>query len=152
MKLGETPPRCGTTLSRHRIRLSNGVAEARYSSATKVQDEDLQASDSLIQRKPMKEKVHVVILGAGFGGIYAGLWLEKIIADPKGMKLTLINRDNFFVFTPMLHEAYETFSFFSVLFSANKTLSEMKRTEENAGQTNAFAGSLLPPPFAVHRD
>ncbi len=50
------------------------------------------------------EKIHVVILGAGFGGIYAALRLEKIIADPKGMKLTLINRDNFFVFTPMLHE------------------------------------------------
>jgi len=52
----------------------------------------------------MKKKIHVVILGAGFGGIYAGLRLEKIISDPKGMKLTLINRDNFFVFTPMLHE------------------------------------------------
>ncbi|MCI0390910.1 MAG: FAD-dependent oxidoreductase [Acidobacteria bacterium] len=52
----------------------------------------------------MAEKVQIVILGGGFGGIYAGLQFEKIIADPRGMKLTLISRDNFFVFTPMLHE------------------------------------------------
>lgn len=52
----------------------------------------------------MEKSVHVVILGGGFGGIYAGLELEKIIADPGGMKLTMISRENFFVFTPMLHE------------------------------------------------
>lgn len=52
----------------------------------------------------MEKKIHIVILGGGFGGIYAGLRLEKIVGDPGGMKVTLINRDNFFVFTPMLHE------------------------------------------------
>ncbi|HLG18152.1 MAG TPA: FAD-dependent oxidoreductase [Blastocatellia bacterium] len=52
----------------------------------------------------MAERVHVVIAGGGFGGIYAGLQCERIIADPDRMRLTLISRDNFFVFTPMLHE------------------------------------------------
>jgi len=52
----------------------------------------------------MAETVHIVILGGGFGGIYAGLRLEKIASATEGMKVTLINRDNFFVFTPMLHE------------------------------------------------
>jgi|FaiFalDrversion3_1042247.scaffolds.fasta_scaffold13060_2 NADH dehydrogenase len=52
----------------------------------------------------MAENVHIVILGGGFGGIYAGLRLEKIASATEGMKVTLISRDNFFVFTPMLHE------------------------------------------------
>lgn len=52
----------------------------------------------------MAERVHVVIAGGGFGGIYAGLQCERIIPDPDRMSLTLISRDNFFVFTPMLHE------------------------------------------------
>ncbi|GBC81620.1 NADH dehydrogenase-like protein [bacterium HR10] len=52
----------------------------------------------------MAETVHIVILGGGFGGIYAGLRLEKMAAVMEGVKVTLISRDNFFVFTPMLHE------------------------------------------------
>lgn len=48
----------------------------------------------------MAEHVHVVIAGGGFGGIYAGLQCERITPDPDRMGLTLISRDNFFVFTP----------------------------------------------------
>jgi NADH dehydrogenase len=46
----------------------------------------------------------IVILGGGFGGIYAALELEKKLAKNPGVHITLINRDNFFLFTPMLHE------------------------------------------------
>lgn len=52
----------------------------------------------------MAKDVHIVIAGGGFGGIYAGLQLEKLVSDPRGMEVTLLSRDNFFVFTPMLHE------------------------------------------------
>lgn len=48
--------------------------------------------------------VHVLILGGGFGGIYAARALEKELADEPNVRLTLVNRENFFLFTPMLHE------------------------------------------------
>jgi NADH dehydrogenase len=49
-------------------------------------------------------RTRIVILGGGFGGLYAALRLEKTLArDPK-VEILLVNRDNFFLFTPMLHE------------------------------------------------
>ena len=46
----------------------------------------------------------IVILGGGFGGLYAALRLEKTLAREPGVEITLVNRENFFLFTPMLHE------------------------------------------------
>jgi NADH dehydrogenase len=46
----------------------------------------------------------ILILGGGFGGMYAALRLEKTIAADPDIEVTLANRDNFFLFTPMLHE------------------------------------------------
>jgi NADH dehydrogenase len=47
---------------------------------------------------------HVLILGGGFGGMYTALQLEKTLARDPDVTITLVNRDNFFLFTPMLHE------------------------------------------------
>lgn len=47
---------------------------------------------------------HVVILGGGFGGVYAAIEFEKTLARDPNMQITLVNRENFFLFTPMLHE------------------------------------------------
>lgn len=49
-------------------------------------------------------KTNVVILGGGFAGIYAAICLEKTLAREQDVDVTLVNRDNFFLFTPMLHE------------------------------------------------
>jgi NADH:ubiquinone reductase (H+-translocating) len=46
----------------------------------------------------------VLILGGGFGGLYAALELEKRLGADPNVEITLVNRDNFFLFTPMLHE------------------------------------------------
>jgi NADH dehydrogenase len=46
----------------------------------------------------------VLILGGGFAGVYAALELEKVLARRTDVEVTLITRDNFFLFTPMLHE------------------------------------------------
>jgi NADH dehydrogenase len=46
----------------------------------------------------------VLILGGGFGGLYAALRLEKTLARDPEVQVTLVNRENFFLFTPMLHE------------------------------------------------
>src|ERR1700747_1093640 len=52
-------------------------------------------------------KKRVLILGGGFGGVYAAVHLEKLLAGPLAMQegeICLVSRDNFFLFTPMLHE------------------------------------------------
>src|SRR4029434_931442 len=46
----------------------------------------------------------IVILGGGFGGLYAALHFEKTIAVDPTVEVTLVSRENFVLFTPMLHE------------------------------------------------
>jgi NADH:ubiquinone reductase (H+-translocating) len=50
------------------------------------------------------ETKRVLILGGGFGGIYAALELEKTVARQRGLEVVLVTRDNYFLFTPMLAE------------------------------------------------
>src|SRR6266850_542118 len=50
------------------------------------------------------KKTRVLILGGGFGGLYAALHLDKTIATEPNIEVTLISRENFVLFTPMLHE------------------------------------------------
>ena len=49
-------------------------------------------------------KPRVLILGGGFGGMYAALEFEQALARGDDLEVTLVNRDNYFLFTPMLHE------------------------------------------------
>src|SRR6266849_7228253 len=53
-------------------------------------------------KKPAARRI--VILGGGFGGVYAALHLEKLLARKRDVEIFLVSRDNFFLFTPMLHE------------------------------------------------
>jgi NADH:quinone reductase (non-electrogenic) len=55
-----------------------------------------------VTRKPRKKRI--VILGGGFGGVYAAMHLEKSLARESAVEICLVSRDNFFLFTPMLHE------------------------------------------------
>src|SRR5690242_14482655 len=45
----------------------------------------------------------VLILGAGFGGLYTAIGLEKELAN-EDVEITIVNRENCTLFTPMLHE------------------------------------------------
>src|SRR4029077_14634466 len=49
-------------------------------------------------------KKRIVILGGGFGGVYAAIHLEKLLARQTAVEICLVSHDNFFLFTPMLHE------------------------------------------------
>ena len=49
-------------------------------------------------------RTRIVILGGGFGGVYTALALEKALRRRRDLEVTLVNRENFFLFTPMLHE------------------------------------------------
>jgi len=44
----------------------------------------------------------ILILGGGFSGLYTALELEKKLGTD--VDITLVNKENFFLFTPMLHE------------------------------------------------
>ena len=46
----------------------------------------------------------ILIVGGGFGGVYAALELEPRLAGDPDVAVTIVNRDNFFLFTPMLRE------------------------------------------------
>jgi NADH dehydrogenase len=46
----------------------------------------------------------VVIAGGGFAGLSAAMHLDKTLARRADTEVTLINRENFILFTPMLHE------------------------------------------------
>jgi NADH dehydrogenase len=56
---------------------------------------------SAIAAKPARR---VLILGGGFGGIYTALELERVLRARADIEVTLVSRENYFLFTPMLHE------------------------------------------------
>jgi len=47
----------------------------------------------------------IVILGGGFGGVYALKYLHKFFHNRKDIKIILVNKKNYFLFTPLLAEA-----------------------------------------------
>jgi NADH:quinone reductase (non-electrogenic) len=52
----------------------------------------------------INKRTRIVILGGGFGGLYAALHFEKALAHAPDVDVTLVNRENFFLFTPLMHE------------------------------------------------
>jgi NADH:quinone reductase (non-electrogenic) len=51
-----------------------------------------------------QRRKRVVILGGGFGGIYAAKHLEKKLGRSDDFEILLVNKENYFVFQPMLPE------------------------------------------------
>ena len=50
------------------------------------------------------QRKRIVIVGGGFGGLHAAMELERTLARDPDVEVLLVNRENFFLFTPMLHE------------------------------------------------
>jgi NADH:ubiquinone reductase (H+-translocating) len=49
-------------------------------------------------------RARVVVLGGGFGGVYTALALERLAAKGAPVDVSLVNRENYLVFQPMLAE------------------------------------------------
>lgn len=49
-------------------------------------------------------KTRIVVLGGGFGGAFAAKRLQERIGSQPGVLISLVNRENYFVFQPMLPE------------------------------------------------
>src|SRR5438045_614953 len=50
------------------------------------------------------KKTKIVIAGGGFAGLYAAKYFDKHLARRADIDVTLISRENFILFTPMLRE------------------------------------------------
>lgn len=53
----------------------------------------------------MTNKTRILILGGGFGGVSTAQSLHKIFKRDSSVEITLINRDNYFLFVPLLASA-----------------------------------------------
>jgi len=55
-------------------------------------------------RTDQKVTIHkrILILGGGFSGLYSALHFDKTIAADPSIEVTLVSRENFALFTPML--------------------------------------------------
>jgi len=52
----------------------------------------------------MADKARIVILGGGFGGCFTARRLEQRLRRQRDVEISLVNRDNYFVFQPLLPE------------------------------------------------
>ena len=51
------------------------------------------------------QATRILILGGGFGGVYTALHLQKRFKKDPAVEITLVDRDNYFLMTPLLFEA-----------------------------------------------
>ncbi|MCU0248080.1 MAG: FAD-dependent oxidoreductase, partial [Bryobacter sp.] len=56
-----------------------------------------------LRGKPVKQQARIVILGGGFGGVYTARALERLLGRDEA-EICLVNRENYFVFQPLLPE------------------------------------------------
>jgi NADH dehydrogenase len=78
----------------------------------------------------------IVVLGGGFGGVYAARHLERLFARRRDVEITLVSRDNFFLFTPMLHEVAASDLDITHIVSPLRTL--LNRTQIFIGDVEAI--------------
>src|ERR1700747_3130562 len=82
------------------------------------------------------QRKRVLILGSGFGGLTVAMELEKGLSRDSSVEVTLVNRENFFLFTPMLHEVAA--SDLDVTTIVNPVRKMLKRVNFFAGEVEAI--------------
>ena len=55
------------------------------------------------EQSPVPRK-RILILGGGFGGVYAAMEFDKQLRRRDDLEVTLVSSENFLLFTPLLHE------------------------------------------------
>lgn len=63
------------------------------------------SKQAVMRDTPGTARHQVVILGGGFGGVYAAISLQRHARRRRNLDVTLIARENYFLFTPMLPQA-----------------------------------------------
>lgn len=78
----------------------------------------------------------IVVVGGGFGGLHTALHLERRLGRRSDVEVTLISRENFFLFTPMLHEVAASDLDITHIVSPIRTL--LTRTRVYVGTVEAI--------------
>src|SRR5688500_15647646 len=96
--------------SRSRTR-ANGGAGLRWSrcelgccDARAISGRGAKPPPARIIEPGVTHRTRILVLGGGFGGVYTALHLERAFRRDPAVEITLVSRDNFFLYTPMLHE------------------------------------------------
>ncbi|HEV3485291.1 MAG TPA: FAD-dependent oxidoreductase, partial [Vicinamibacterales bacterium] len=84
----------------------------------------------------MTERTRILIVGGGFGGVFTALHLERILGVDPSVEVSLVSRDNFFLFTPMLHEVASCDIDITHIVSPLRTL--LRRTAVYVGDVEAI--------------
>lgn len=85
-----------------------------------------------------KKGINIVVLGGGFGGIYTVQNLQRQLHKQKNCTVTLIDKQNYFLFTPLMHEvATGGISFVSTLIPLRDLL-DKSITEFCLGNVNTI--------------
>ena len=87
------------------------------------------------------KKTRVLILGGGFGGLYAALEFQKR-RDPN-VEVTPVTEENFFLFTPMLHEVAASDLDLTNIVSPLRKLLRHVRTFVGVGQSVDLAAKKI---------
>jgi NADH dehydrogenase len=85
-------------------------------------------------RRRVNQRTRILVLGGGFGGVYTARELERRCRHDETIDITLVSRDNFFLYTPMLHEIASCELDITHIVSPLRTL--LKRT-------NVFIGDVV---------
>jgi NADH:ubiquinone reductase (H+-translocating) len=78
----------------------------------------------------------IVILGGGFGGVHTARDLERLLGRDRAVEITVVSRDNFFLYTPMLHEIASCEIDITHIVSPLRTL--LRRTRVLIGDVDAI--------------
>lgn len=84
----------------------------------------------------MSDTKRILVLGGGFAGVYAAMALERRLSRRRDVAITLVSRDNYFLFTPMLHEVAA--SDLDVTHIVNPIRKLLKRASFHQGEVTAI--------------
>jgi NADH dehydrogenase len=101
---------CGGALHDCRLDVSGGAEVTPFDSLRSLRKDETPARVAhptrprqLVTNQTLNgSRPRIVVLGGGFGGVYTALHLERLLGS--AADITLVSRENFFLFTPMLHE------------------------------------------------
>src|SRR5438045_6802832 len=88
----------------------------------------------IVQVKRRRRKKRIVILGGGFGGVYATIHLEKLLARQSAVEISLVSRDNFLLSTTMMQEIAA--SYLEITNIVNPLRKLLRKVEVLVGEVN----------------
>ena len=106
-----------------------------------------------------QKRKRVVILGGGFAGVYTAIHLEKALRRRDDLEIVLVNKENYFVFQPMLAEVVS--GSIGILDTVSPIRRMLPRTDlhvreiesiDIGTQTVITTPGFIPQPNVIHYD